>query len=190
MATQQDEIRKKWTLKNVFFSTPRPEFWTFETSSWIPISNRFFWSERIYWDINFVLKCLPDQCATYPSISIGGSWGAGCDCQEGRLSLDPCLKTVPVRQKNVPHSSCKPWLTGMCRGTPHRGTYPQCCGPPLHRQHLLPGRYELCGRFRHHAWGELNCWLQHQDQFPQRAEERRGRYNNCHDGKLTVFKIV
>ena len=34
------------------------------TCSWIPSSNRFFWPEPIYRDINFVLKCLPAQCVT------------------------------------------------------------------------------------------------------------------------------
>ena len=36
-----------------------PFLLTFETSSWILTSNRLFWPELIYWDISFVLKCLP-----------------------------------------------------------------------------------------------------------------------------------
>ena len=50
--------------KKRFFLKKGPFFRTFETSSWIPTSNRFFWPAPIYRDINFVLKCLPTQCAT------------------------------------------------------------------------------------------------------------------------------
>ena len=48
--------------KKPFLLNKGPFFLTFETSSWIPTSNRFFWPEPIYWDINFVLRCLPAQC--------------------------------------------------------------------------------------------------------------------------------
>ena len=65
MVTQQEENRKKkrkWTLQ-MFFLKNHPEFWTFQTSSRIPTLHHFFWPELMYWDINFVLKCLPAQCA-------------------------------------------------------------------------------------------------------------------------------
>ena len=67
MATQQDKNHKKKTKmdpkKRFFLKTPS-ELWTFETSSWIPISNRI-WPECIYRNINFVLKCLPMQCVLF-----------------------------------------------------------------------------------------------------------------------------
>ena len=40
--------------------THHPEFWTFEFLN--PHIKPFFWPEPIYWDINFVLKCLPAHC--------------------------------------------------------------------------------------------------------------------------------
>ena len=46
----------------MFFLKISPFFLNSETSSWILTSNRSFWPEPIYWDINFVLKCLPAQC--------------------------------------------------------------------------------------------------------------------------------
>ena len=42
-----------------------PGFWTYETSSWILTSNQLFWPEPIYWDINFVLKCLTAHCEAH-----------------------------------------------------------------------------------------------------------------------------
>ena len=60
MATLQEK-KQKWTLKTFFLKNP-PRFWTFETSLWILTSNRSFWPAPIYRDINFVLKCLPEQC--------------------------------------------------------------------------------------------------------------------------------
>ena len=59
MATLQEK-NQKCTLKTFFLKNP-PGFWTFETSSWILRSNHF-WSELIYWNINFVLKCFPAHC--------------------------------------------------------------------------------------------------------------------------------
>ena len=61
MATLQEKKPKMDPKKRFFLKNP-PEFWTFENSSWIPISNRFFWPEPIHRVINLVLKCLPAQC--------------------------------------------------------------------------------------------------------------------------------
>ena len=61
MATLQEKKTKMVPKKRLFLKNP-PFFWTFETSSWFPTSNRLFWLEPIYWDINFVLKCPPAQC--------------------------------------------------------------------------------------------------------------------------------
>ena len=63
MATLQENTQK-WTLKTFFLKNP-PGFWTFETSSWILTSNQLFWPEPIYWDINFVLKCLTAHCEAH-----------------------------------------------------------------------------------------------------------------------------
>ena len=67
MATLLQEKNQKWTLKNVF-SQKFPIFLTFETSSWILTSNRSFWPAPMYRDINFVLKCLPAQCAMFSKL--------------------------------------------------------------------------------------------------------------------------
>ena len=61
MATLHEKKKQKWTIKNVFLKNP-PGFSAFETSSCILTSNRSFWSAPIYRDINFVPKCLPEQC--------------------------------------------------------------------------------------------------------------------------------
>ena len=76
-----------------------PNFWTFETISWIPASNRFFWLEPIYWDINFGLKCLPAQCA------VGGqhrprpwnrSWSSDCVKQKWQKHVNFDLFRPPA----------------------------------------------------------------------------------------------
>ena len=48
--------------KNVFFSKIPQNF---ELLKPVPESPHYtvFWPEPMYWDINFVLKCLPGQCA-------------------------------------------------------------------------------------------------------------------------------
>ena len=48
---------EKW-----FFSKNPTGIFSFETSSWILTSNRFFWCISAYRDINFHLKCLPAHC--------------------------------------------------------------------------------------------------------------------------------
>ena len=55
-----------WTPKSAlkhFFSSKIPQ--DFELLEQVPESSYqtgFFWPETIYWDINFVVKCLPERC--------------------------------------------------------------------------------------------------------------------------------
>ena len=49
------------TLKKRFFSK-FPRILNFGNKFLNPHIKPFFWPERIFWDINFVLKCLSAQC--------------------------------------------------------------------------------------------------------------------------------
>ena len=63
--TKVGKKKKQKSTLNTFFLENPPGFWTFETSSWILTSNQLFWPEPIYWDINFVLKCLTAHCEAH-----------------------------------------------------------------------------------------------------------------------------
>ena len=69
MATLQEKNPKMDPKKRFFLKNP-PGFSAFETSSWILTSNRPFWLAPIYWDINFVLKCLPARCVHLLKLSL------------------------------------------------------------------------------------------------------------------------
>ena len=60
MATLQEKKPKKDPKKRFFSKIPQD----FELLKQVPESSfqTVFWPEQIYWDINFVLKCLPAHC--------------------------------------------------------------------------------------------------------------------------------
>ena len=86
-----------------------PVFWTFETSSLIFTSHWLFWPEPIYWDINFVLKCLPAR-AMFGVLA----WCFSKDSKKSKhlhtcmLGLQtPCSQNLPSRSKS-PFSLLRP----------------------------------------------------------------------------------
>ena len=48
--------------KKRFFSKIPQDFELLEQVPESSYQTGFFWPETIYWDINFVVKCLPPQC--------------------------------------------------------------------------------------------------------------------------------
>ena len=61
MATLQEKNPKMDPKKRFFLKNP-PGFWTFEKSSSKLTSNRPFWLKKIYRDIKFILRGLPERC--------------------------------------------------------------------------------------------------------------------------------
>ena len=111
---QKSQKPEKWTLKNVF-SQKGPIFWTFETTFWILTSNRPFWPVPIYWDINFVLMCLPELAHNLweAADSLWNRYFEICCLLHLTFLLTECILSPSIGFGQPKHSQNRP-VTNSC----------------------------------------------------------------------------